>query len=36
MDYFVGEKKRADDASSAANGLGFPITPVEHLSGKAS
>ncbi|KAI6701757.1 hypothetical protein NL676_016081 [Syzygium grande] len=29
----TGEKKRADDASSAANGLGFPIIPVEHLSG---
>ncbi|XP_056163328.1 DUF724 domain-containing protein 7-like [Syzygium oleosum] len=32
----TGKKKRADDASSADNGLGFPITPVEHLSGKAS
>ncbi|XP_039157939.1 DUF724 domain-containing protein 3-like isoform X3 [Eucalyptus grandis] len=31
-----GKKKGADEASSAANGLGFPVTPVEHLNGAAS
>lgn len=31
-----GKKKGADEASSAANGLGFPVTPVEHLNAAAS